>query len=228
MVFIVKLSLVFILNPVVHRWILPIFFKGRKKDLDTEDLYQPMREHKSETLGDNLCKAWDEELEKKRMLNKPPSLLSTMAKVFKWNFVFGGVMLFILEFGVRMTQPIFIGGLVNYYTKVNGNINEAYLYAVGIIVCTALNLLIIHPFMLGLSHLGMKIRISAISMIYRKSLRLTKNALGNTTAGQVVNLLSNDVGRFDTSILFIHYLWISPLEIVAVTIILFFQVRVLD
>ncbi|XP_063697681.1 probable multidrug resistance-associated protein lethal(2)03659 [Culicoides brevitarsis] len=214
-----------IFSYVLFIWILPIFWKGRKKDLDTDDLYQPMREHKSETLGDRLCKAWDQECEKKQALNKPPSLLSTMTGVFKWQLAFGGVMLFILEFAVRMTQPIFIGGLVNYYSKVDGNINEAYLYAGGIILCTALNLLIIHPFMLGQSHLGMKIRISAISMIYRKSLRLTKNALGNTTSGQVVNLLSNDVGRFDTSILFIHYLWISPLEILAVTIILYYQIE---
>lgn len=152
-----------------------------------------MREHKSETLGDKLCKAWDAECEKKRVLNKPPSLLNTMVGVYKWQLVFGGTMLFILEFAVRMTQPIFIGGLVSYYSKTDGNINEAYLYAGGIVLCTALNLLIIHPFMLAQSHLGMKMRISAISMIYRKSLRLTKNALGNTTAGQVVNLLSNDV-----------------------------------
>lgn len=152
-----------------------------------------MREHKSETLGDSLCKAWDQEIEKTRLQNKSPSLLNVMVGVYKWNLVFGGTMLFILEFAVRMTQPIFIGGLVNYYSKEDGNINEAYLYAAGIILCSALNLLIIHPFMLGQSHLGMKMRISAISMIYRKSLRLTKNALGNTTAGQVVNLLSNDV-----------------------------------
>uniref|UniRef100_A0A336M8S7 CSON013802 protein n=1 Tax=Culicoides sonorensis TaxID=179676 RepID=A0A336M8S7_CULSO len=213
------------LSYVFFIWIVPIFWKGRKKDLDTDDLYQPMKSHKSETLGDRLCKAWDEECEKKRLLDKQPSLLNVMLSVFKWNLLFGAFMVFILEFAVRMTQPIFIGGLVNYYSKTDGNINEAYWYAGGIIACSAANLLIIHPFMLGQSHLGMKMRISAISMIYRKSLRLTKNALGNTTAGQVVNLLSNDVGRFDTSILFIHYLWISPLEIIAVTVILYYQIE---
>lgn len=111
-------------------------------------------------------------------------------------------------------------GLVQYYSTVDGDINHAYFYAAGVIFCSIANVWVLHPFMLTLLHLGMKMRVAAIALIYRKSLRLTKNALGDTTAGQVVNLLSNDVGIFERSILFIHYLWVGPLEVLAVTIIL--------
>jgi ATP-binding cassette subfamily C (CFTR/MRP) protein 4 len=36
--------------------------------------------------------------------------------------------------------------------------------------------------------------------------------MGHTTAGQVVNLLSNDVNRFDLVPIFMHFLWVGPLE----------------
>lgn len=42
------------------------------------------------------------------------------------------------------------------------------------------------------------------------------SALGDTTAGKVVNLLSNDLQRFDLAFLFLHYVWIIPIQLVAV------------
>lgn len=39
---------------------------------------------------------------------------------------------------------------------------------------------------------------------------MSKKALGETASGQVVNLLSNDVARFDIVSIFIHHMWVSP------------------
>jgi ATP-binding cassette subfamily C (CFTR/MRP) protein 4 len=50
-----------------------------------------------------------------------------------------------------------------------------------------------------------------------QALRLSMTALGETTAGQVVNLMSNDVNRFDVAVVFLHYLWIGPIETFVVT-----------
>jgi ATP-binding cassette subfamily C (CFTR/MRP) protein 4 len=62
--------------------------------------------------------------------------------------------------------------------------------------------------------LGMKVRVACSSLIYRKSLKLKKATLQSVTTGQVINLLSNDVNRLDFAFMYIHFIWISPVEIV--------------
>ncbi len=47
-------------------------------------------------------------------------------------------------------------------------------------------------------------------------MKLSKSALGKSTIGQMVNLLSNDVNRFDMSTFFVHYLWCGPLQFILV------------
>lgn len=40
--------------------------------------------------------------------------------------------------------------------------------------------------------------------------------MGQSTIGQMVNLLSNDVNRFDMTPFFLHYLWCGPLQFMMV------------
>lgn len=77
---------------------------------------------------------------------------------------------------------------------------------------------------LSMMHTGMKIKVALVSMIYRKSLHLSQYAMGDTTVGQVVNLMSIDVSRFEHSIFYIHYLWVGPLQTLAVAYLLKFEV----
>jgi ATP-binding cassette subfamily C (CFTR/MRP) protein 4 len=48
-------------------------------------------------------------------------------------------------------------------------------------------------------------------------LRLSKSAQGKTAAGQVVNLLSNDVNRFDFVTMWLHGMWIMPIQTIVIT-----------
>ena len=100
-------------------------------------------------------------------------------------------------------------------------LRDAYLYATGVVLCSAAYTFTHHPYSFGVVHTGMKIRVAASSLLYRKALKLSNSALGQTTVGQMVNLLSNDVNRFDQTFLFIHYLWCGPLQLILVTSLLY-------
>jgi ATP-binding cassette, subfamily C (CFTR/MRP), member 4 len=59
---------------------------------------------------------------------------------------------------------------------------------------------------------GAQMRVACSAAIYRKTLRMSKRATTQTSAGNVVNLLSNDVSRLDYGFIFVHYIWILPIQ----------------
>lgn len=205
---------------------MPILLKGRRKELGLEDLYQPLSSHHANRLGTKLEDAWDEELKDKRSKNKQPSLMRAGLQVFGYQLILMGFALLAIEMLFKVTSPILLGGIVQYYANPNSDANEAYFYAAGLILCSFFNVIFAHGLMLANLELGMKMRVSACSAIYRKSLRLSKSALINTTSGQVVNLLSNDVSRFELIAMFCHYLWIGPIETVVVGVLMYLEIGV--
>lgn len=214
-----------LLSNIFFCFTIPIFSKGRKKDFGTTDLYQPLQEHRSGHLGDALSAAWEEEVGKDRKDDENGMMiLRAILKVFGGEITMLGVTIFCLEFCVKVTQPLFLGSLVAFYSRKSGSISDAYLYAGAVVMCSAINVLVYHSYMLNQRHCGMKLRIALISMIYRKALRLTTTALGNSTTGQIVNLLSNDVGKMDLSTIFLHYLWLGPLETIVITYFMYQQI----
>lgn len=102
---------------------------------------------------------------------------------------------------------------------------EAYFYAIAVILTSAINVILMHPYLLSQLHFGTKVRVAMCSLIYRKSLRLSKKALSKTTVGHIINLISNDVARWDFAVVYVHYLFIGPIITIFVTYLMFLEVR---
>lgn len=45
---------------------------------------------------------------------------------------------------------------------------------------------------------------------------MSQVSLGDVAGGKLVNLLSNDVARFDYAFMFMHYLWVVPVQVAVV------------
>ncbi|PNF20422.1 Multidrug resistance-associated protein 4 [Cryptotermes secundus] len=213
-------------NPIsvlLFWWTVPLFKKGYRKELVEEDLYNPLKTDASEYLGDKLETQWERQLKFTRQSGKKkPSLLKALALTFPWEYTKLGIFHAVNDLGIRLIQPIILGWFLGYFKPESDTRKEdAYLFAGAIVLLTMLSMLMFNHFTVGAFHIGMRVRAACCSLIYRKSLRLSRTALGETAAGKVVNLLSNDVSRFDMVSIFLHAMWTAPLSAVIITYFLF-------
>ncbi|PSN47509.1 hypothetical protein C0J52_02251 [Blattella germanica] len=194
-------------------WTFDLFKKGYKRDLELEDLYAPLDEHKSSLLGDKVEKLWNEELHDSEVKKKEPSFMKVIVKCFGLTTFLYGLAIAVCEVLFKISQPLLMGGLIRYFTPgSNMSIDTAFIYVAALVVCSAANVVTRQVYMMATLHIGMKIRVAVCSLVYRKALKLSMSSLREITIGQSVNLLSNDVNRFDNVAIFLVYWWFGPLQ----------------
>nr|CAD7433237.1 unnamed protein product [Timema monikensis] len=184
------------LSIAVFWWIIAFLRKGYQKDLEEKDLYTPLENDHSKIVGDQLEK---------------------------------------------LAQPLLLGQLLRCFHPNHAHLrDDAYLYAGALVANTALTSLLNAHYMQNASHVALRVKTGCCSLIYRKEgksiagccslisrkvslitgcssliyrkvLRLDRSVLNNITAGRIVNLLSNDVSRFELTASTIHYWWSAPI-----------------
>ncbi|XP_062612836.1 ATP-binding cassette sub-family C member 4-like isoform X2 [Saccostrea cucullata] len=211
------------LSKLLFWWMNPIFRKGYTRRLEVDDMFNVTNEDSSEDLGKKLEREWNIELAKSKKLDKSPSLSKCIVRIFGVQYALLGIIVFIEE-ATKVVQPLLLGQLIRYFTP-NSTISQmdAYLYAMGMSLAAIVLAVSHHPYFFTVQRIGMQIRVACCSLLYRKALRLSNRAMGQTTTGQIVNLMSNDVNRFDTAVMFIHYIWIGPLQALFVLVILWME-----
>uniref|UniRef100_A0AAA9TZJ6 ATP binding cassette subfamily C member 4 n=1 Tax=Bos taurus TaxID=9913 RepID=A0AAA9TZJ6_BOVIN len=210
-------------------WLNPLFKIGHKWKLEPDDMYSVLPEDCSQRLGEELQGYWDQEVKRAQKDAQEPSLVKAIVKCYWKSYIIWGMFTF-LEEGTRVVQPIFLGKMISYVENYDPNdsaaLHEAYGYAAGLSTCVLVWAVLRHLYFYHMQRVGMRLRVAVCHMIYCKALRLSSSAMGKTTTGQIVNLLSNDVNRFDQVTMFLHYLWVGPLQAVAVITLLWMEIGI--
>lgn len=94
------------------------------------------------------------------------------------------------------------------------------LMAVALFVMGVLSTLALHQFWQRSTGVGVGIRTSLITTIYRKGLLLSSKAKQDFSTGKVTNLMSTDTTRLDFLAGYFHILWTAPLMILLILVLL--------
>ncbi|XP_075154250.1 putative multidrug resistance-associated protein lethal(2)03659 [Haematobia irritans] len=135
-------------------------------------------------------------------------------RAYGWKFVPICILYSMLEISIHSSQPLFLGGLVSYFAEGQTSVTkrEAYLYAMGIVLCSLVATLCFHPFMFYLFEVGTRIRLACSGLVYRKCLRSSVTADNSGMSGFAIAVLSTDLPQFDMTFYFFHDLWKGPIE----------------
>ncbi|XP_066141645.1 ATP-binding cassette sub-family C member 4-like [Euwallacea fornicatus] len=202
-------------------WVIPLFYTGTKRLLTLTDLYKPLDRDKSKYLAEKLHRAWSDEMEKARVKNYKPKLIKAIIKAF-WNqYYLYGVYLFMVIICFRTPQPLLLSWMISQFgdSKINDK-TAMYSSATALVLLSFGAVVLQHQGIIGSLCSGMRLRVAVSSLVNRKILKLSKRSMGQTAAGQIINILSNDCQRFDSSAFYLHYLWIMPFQIAVTTYLL--------
>ncbi|XP_061388505.1 probable multidrug resistance-associated protein lethal(2)03659 [Musca vetustissima] len=190
-------------------WMRDLFGRGLKGPIHDEELYQHRKSLDSEKVTEKFNHLWEDEKKKKN-----PSVARLIARAYGSVFIPLGIPVSICESLSKALQPLFLGGLVSYFATGQTSISKenAYMFAIGIVVCCIMRVMLLHPYVYYLFNLGTKIRLGLSGLMYRKCLKLPKSAASDRLRARAINILSNDLSSFDYALSFLHDVWKGPAE----------------
>ncbi|XP_070711624.1 ATP-binding cassette sub-family C member 4-like [Pempheris klunzingeri] len=208
-------------------WLTPFLHHGQKRRLEESDMYSVLSEDRSETVGEELQRFWDHEVRKATKKLQRPKLYRVLIKCYGKSYAVTGLFVFSME-TIKVIQPLLLWKIIHYFENYDPDDQRSLCMVYGYAAAMSLSAfgltILQHLYYYHVQRIGMKTRVAICHMIYRKALGLSSESMGRTTTGQIVNLLSNDVNRFDEITLNLHYLWIGPLQAIVIVIFLWSEI----
>ncbi|CAH9079160.1 unnamed protein product [Cuscuta europaea] len=188
-------------------WMNPLLSKGYKSPLKLDDVPTLSHEHRAQRMSDLFERNWPKGEE-----NSKHPVRTTLFRCF-WKEVLFTAALAILRLCVMYVGPLLIQRFVDFTAGKRTSPYEGY-YLVGILmVAKFIEVLTSHHFNFNSQKLGMLIRSTLITSLYKKGLRLTCSARQDHGVGQIVNYMAVDAQQLSDMMLQLHAIWLMPVQV---------------
>jgi ABC-type multidrug transport system fused ATPase/permease subunit len=182
-----------------------LFLRAILHPLSMKDLWRLGKSDSTLTVYEEFEERWMEGVKLGR-----PSLIKPILSTFGFDILIC-LLMCICQAGLQLTIPLLLPYVVRYLADPRIPSWHGYIYFVAIYVTYCCSAFLNNHTSFLIWRIGVRLRASLITLIYRKSLKLAPGALGGNS-GSVVNLMSTDAQIVLDSLLWFIQGLITPLQ----------------
>ncbi|KAL9332260.1 hypothetical protein ACSQ67_001870 [Phaseolus vulgaris] len=188
-------------------WMNPLLSKGYKSVLKIDDVPTLSPEHRAERMSSIFESKWPTSNE----TSKHPVGM-TLLRCF-WKELAFSAFLAIIRLCVMFVGPVLIQSFVDFTSGKGNSKYEGYYLVLILLVAKFIEVMSTHHFNFQAQKLGMLIRCTLISSLYKKGLKLSFSSRKEHGVGTIVNYMAVDTQQLSDMMLQLHAVWMMPLQV---------------
>ncbi|KAH7678707.1 Xenobiotic-transporting ATPase protein [Dioscorea alata] len=206
-----------LLSKATWSWMNPLLAKGYKTPLNLHDIPSLAPEHQAETLLQTFTSHWPE-----NHLRRNHHPVATSLFLSFWPNLLLTASLSLLRLLAMYISPTLIQSFISFASSsTKSSMAEGYYLCSILLFSKLIEVLTSHQFNFQSQKLGMMIRSTLITSLYRKGLRLSCSSRQSHGVGMIVNYMAVDAQQLSDVMLQLHYLWLMPLQILTALTLLY-------
>ncbi|CAI9118817.1 OLC1v1020436C1 [Oldenlandia corymbosa var. corymbosa] len=188
-------------------WMNPLLSKGSKAPLKLDEVPTLPPIYRAQKMAELFETNW-----RKSGENVKYHVLMTLIRCF-WKNIALTAFLAIVRLAVMYVGPALIQSFVNFASGDRSNLSEGYFLVLILLIAKLVEVLSSHQFNFQTQKLGMLIRSTLITALYKKGLRLSFSSRQAHGVGQIVNYMAVDCQQLSDMMPQMHSLWLMPLQL---------------
>lgn len=201
-------------------WMNTVINKGYKNPLKIDDVPSLPADHLAERMSELFESNWPNPGE-----HTKHAVALTLFKCFWKEIAFTGF-LALIKLGVMYVGPVLIQSFVSFTSGMGSSPYEGYYLVLTLLVAKIAEVLSSHHFNFHSQRIGLLIRSTLITALYRKGLKLSCSSRQNHGVGQIVNYMAVDAQQLGDLMNQLHSIWLMPLQLLAALVLLYLYMGV--